>query len=82
MPPTDPDMPRDLVGPPVTLTGTVHVEAGCVVLEVNGRRWALFGRAAQALSDSHGRTATVRGRPMRLPPGCDADQAIEVRTAS
>jgi hypothetical protein len=71
-------MPRDLVGPPVTLTGTVHVETGCIMLDVQGRRWALYGRAAESLSD--GRTATVRGRPMRLPPDCDADQALDIRT--
>jgi hypothetical protein len=73
-------MPRDLVGPPVTLTGTVHVGTGCIVLDVRGRRWALFGRAVQALTD--GRTATVHGRPIRLPSGCDADQALDVRTIS
>jgi hypothetical protein len=77
-PSSDPDMPRDLVGPPVTLTGTVHIEAGCVTLKVKGQRWALLGRAAQALTD--GRTATVRGRPTRLPAGCEADQALNVRS--
>lgn len=75
-----PDMPRDLVGPPLELTGTVHVGSGCVVLEVRGRRWALTGPLAGSLTD--GTTVTVRGRPTRVPAGCDADGALTVRSVA
>jgi hypothetical protein len=75
-----PDNPRDLVGAPIVVTGTVEVTADCVTLTAKGRRWALVGSAAARLTD--GRTATVRGRPTAVPPGCDADSAIAVRRIS
>jgi hypothetical protein len=73
-------MPRDLVGPPVELTGTIHVGSGCVVLDVRGRRWALTGPFAGSVTD--GTTVTVRGRPTRVPAGCDADYALSVRSVA
>src|SRR4051812_22187990 len=39
----DPDNPRDLVGAPVVLTGTVEADGSCVILTAHGRRWALVG---------------------------------------
>ena len=71
-------MPRDLVGAPMILTGTVHVDASCVVLQVEGgTRWLLTGSATTSLTD--GSTATVRGRPIPPPSGCPADRALAVR---
>jgi hypothetical protein len=75
----DPQQGRDLVGPPVILTGVVSVGGTCTVLIVRGRRWALVGQPAHALVD--GRHVTVRGRPARVPPGCAADFALTVRSA-
>jgi hypothetical protein len=76
----DPDHPRDLVGAPIVVTGTVEVTAHCVTLTAKGRRWALVGSATAGLTD--GRTVTVRGRPATVPPGCDADFGIAVRQIS
>jgi hypothetical protein len=73
----DPQQGRDLVGPPVILTGVVSVRGTCTVLIVQGRRWALVGQPAHALVD--GRHVTVRGRPARVPLGCAADFALTVR---
>jgi hypothetical protein len=77
---SDPDMPRDLVGPPLVLTGTVHVGSRCVVLEVRGHRWALTGPLVATLAD--GATVTVRGRSTRLAAGCDAERALSVRSVA
>jgi hypothetical protein len=74
----DPQQGRDLVGPPVILTGVVSVRSTCTVLIVQGRRWALLGEPARALVD--GGQVTVRGRPARVPAGCAADFALTVRT--
>ncbi|MFI1995562.1 hypothetical protein [Actinoplanes sp. NPDC020271] len=74
----DPDNPVDRVGAPIVLTGTVDTAGGCVVLTVNGRRWALTGDAAARLTD--GQIATVRGRPVPAPADCGATEALEVRT--
>ncbi|WP_203742653.1 hypothetical protein [Actinoplanes cyaneus] len=72
----DPDNPVDRVGAPIVLTGTVGNAGGCVVLTVNGRRWALVGAAAARLAG--GQTATVRGRPVPVPADCDAAAALAV----
>jgi hypothetical protein len=74
----DPEDPRDLVGAPVVLTGAVSRRRGCVVLEVRGRRWALTGDAADRLPDGR---QTVRGRPVAVPVGCDADFGLLLRGA-
>jgi hypothetical protein len=74
----DPDNPVDRVGAPIVLTGTVGNVGGCVVLTANGRRWALVGAAAARLAN--GQTATVRGRPVPVPPDCDVAAALAVRT--
>jgi hypothetical protein len=65
------------VGPPVILTGVVSVRGTCTVLVLQGRRWALSGEPANALVD--GQQVTVRGRPAKVPVGCDADFALTVR---
>ena len=76
----DPDNPQDLAGAPVVLRGPVHVSDTCAVLTTRARRWALVGAAARTLTD--GQIATVRGRPIAVPPGCDADFALAVRGIS
>lgn len=76
----DPDNPRDRVGPPVVLTGTVHRHDGCTILEARGHRWALTGAATAQLADSA--TVTVRGRPVAVPAGCDADFGLALRAGA
>lgn len=75
----DPENPRDPIGPPVVLTGTVGRRHGCVVLTTGGRRWALIGPAANRMAD--GQRVTVRGRPIAVPAGCMADFAVLLRPA-
>ncbi|MFI7599321.1 hypothetical protein [Actinoplanes sp. NPDC049681] len=76
----DPDNPRDLVGPPIVLAGTVDAAGSCVVLVARGRRWALVGAPAGELTD--GQTITVRGRPVAVPPGCEAEHGLAVRSVT
>jgi hypothetical protein len=73
----DPENPTDLAGAPMVLTGVVSRDRGCVVLVVNGRRWALVGGAADGLVD--GRRTTVRGRPVAVPAVCEADHGLMLR---
>jgi hypothetical protein len=71
-----PEQPRDLVGPPMTVTGAVTVADGCVVLDTGSKRWALLGDRAGQLRDGH--RVTVRGRPEAVPAGCRADSGLRV----
>ena len=78
---TDPDNPTDLVGPPLTLTGTIVSAGRCVIIETDQRqRWLLTGSLAKPLVG--GATVTVRGRAPRVPPDCAADRALFVQTVS
>jgi hypothetical protein len=77
---SDPDNPRDLVGPPVVLTGTVHRGHDCVILEAHDHRWALTGAGVTGLAD--GGHVTVRGRPIAVPAGCAADFGLALRASS
>lgn len=72
----DPEQPRDLVGAPMTVTGTVTVVGGCTVLDTGAKRWALSGDRAGQLRA--GDRVTVRGRPAAMPAGCRADGALQV----
>jgi hypothetical protein len=72
----DPEQPRDLVGAPVTVTGTVTIVDGCTVLDAGSRRWALLGEPAKGLRQ--GNRVTVRGRAEAAPAGCHADAALQV----
>jgi hypothetical protein len=73
----DPENPQGLRGAPLTLSGTVHATAGCIVLATTTGRWLLLGRSAEALHD--GAVVTVRGRPAALPTACEADRALNVQ---
>jgi hypothetical protein len=73
----DPENPQDLRGAPMTITGTVHKQPNCVILDAGAARWALTGPLATALHD--GATVTVRGRPATVPAGCVVDHAIDVQ---
>jgi hypothetical protein len=76
--PVDPENPHDPRGAPMTLSGTVHVTAGCVMLDAGTARWLLTGRIAATLQD--GSTVTVQGRPAAVPAGCTAEHALDVQT--
>jgi hypothetical protein len=75
----DPEQPRDLVGPPITIAGTVRIVGGCTLLDTGSQRWALLGAEATQLRG--GSRVTVRGRLARVPAGCQADRALEVSAA-
>jgi hypothetical protein len=72
----DPEYPRDLVGPPMTITGTVTTAGGCTILDTGSQRWALLGDQNRRLRD--GSRVTVRGRPAAAPAGCRANGALQV----
>jgi hypothetical protein len=72
----DPEYPRDLLGAPMTITGTVTTAGGCAVLDTGSRRWALLGEQTGRLRD--GSRVTVRGRPGAVPAGCHADGALRI----
>jgi hypothetical protein len=76
----DPEQGRDLVGAPIVLTGTVAVRGGCVLLDVDGRWWALVGTPAAGLTDGH--KVTVRGRPAPVPAGCAGTSALRVHAVT
>jgi hypothetical protein len=76
----DPENPQDLRGPPLTLSGTVHATASCVVLATPNGRWLLLGQSVDTLHDRA--VVTVRGRPASLPSGCKADHALTVQQIS
>jgi hypothetical protein len=78
--PTDGDRRGDLVRGARTLTGTVHRDAGWVLLDVAGKRWALLGKAPQSLVTGH--TATATGTVTRAPAGCPAELALNVTRLS
>lgn len=82
------DDPRDPVapvpgppGPPTrgeqVLVGTVTAEAGCVLLLVGGRRWALTGAATDL---EVGTKVEVRGTVGGAPYGCPALATLRVTT--
>ncbi|MBB4741953.1 hypothetical protein BJY16_005412 [Actinoplanes octamycinicus] len=73
---SDPEQPQDRVGAPIVLTGPIETSGECVVLTVDGHRWALVRLPLGQFAD--GETITVRGRPAAVPPGCDAEWAITV----
>lgn len=75
---TDPENPRDQVGAPIVLTGTVSRQDNCVILDTGTRRWALLGTKAATLTD--GQRTRVRGRPAAVPSGCNAAFGLAVRS--
>jgi hypothetical protein len=79
-PTADPEYPRDLAGPPVTVTGTVTVEYGCVILDNGVQRWALLGDQAERVRE--GSRVTVRGRRTKAPAGCRVYGGLDVISVS
>ncbi|RSM69493.1 hypothetical protein DMB66_10870 [Actinoplanes sp. ATCC 53533] len=71
------DVPGPLPWGARTLTGVVERSGECTMLLVGGRRWALTGPEAAALSP--GAKVTVRGNLTTRPAGCgDRDLAQTV----
>lgn len=76
------DVPGPLPWGARTLTGVVERSGDCTMLLVGGRRWALTGPAAAALSP--GAKVTVRGNLTTRPAGCgdrDLAQTVAVTRA-
>ncbi|MCW2504715.1 MAG: hypothetical protein JWO79_2999 [Actinomycetia bacterium] len=67
-------MPRDLVRPRLTVTGSVVSTGRCLVVAAPDGRWAVTGSVHVALKP--GDRITVQGPAAAVPPGCTADRAI------
>jgi hypothetical protein len=79
MPPPPSEIQNPLPGPERRLTGTVTRSAGCTVLVVGTRRWALVGHGVTTLAD--GTLMRVTGTLTTVPTGCAADMALSVTRA-